>query len=38
MVPYPSEDDRVAGIQSGMERGAGESLDRLAELLQTLTA
>jgi hypothetical protein len=36
MVPYPSEDDRVAGIQSGMERGAAESYARLAELLAAL--
>ena len=33
---YKSREVRDAVIQSGMEEGAAESFDRLAELLQTL--
>ena len=35
-VVYPSKEVRDAVIQSGMERGAAESYDRLAELLATM--
>lgn len=35
-VVYPSKEVRDAVIQSGMERGAAESLDRLSELLATM--
>ncbi len=35
-VVYPSREVRDAVIQSGMERGAAESYDRLAELLATI--
>lgn len=33
---YPSKEIRDFVLQTGMETGAGESLDRLAELLKTL--
>ncbi len=35
-IVYPSAEVRDAVIQSGMERGVGESMDRLAEHLQTM--
>jgi uncharacterized protein YndB with AHSA1/START domain len=35
---YPSREDRDAMLQSGMEEGASESYDRLAELLAELQA
>jgi uncharacterized protein YndB with AHSA1/START domain len=35
-ILYPSTAARDAVIQSGMAQGAGESMDRLAELLPTL--
>lgn len=34
---YPSQTDRDAHVQSGMEAGMRESFDRLAELLPTLS-
>ena len=34
---YPSKETRDAVIESGMEGGAGESFDRLAELVETLS-
>lgn len=34
-VLYPSREVRDAVIQSGMEHGAAESYDKLAEVLQT---
>ena len=34
---YPSKETRDAVIESGMEGGASESFDRLAELLETLS-
>ena len=37
-VLYPSKETRDAVIQSGMERGAGETYDRLAEHLETMDA
>jgi len=37
-VLYKSREDRDAVIQAPMEQGAAESFDRLAELLETLTA
>jgi uncharacterized protein YndB with AHSA1/START domain len=36
-ILYPSKEARDAVLQSGMARGAGESLDRLAELLRPAT-
>jgi uncharacterized protein YndB with AHSA1/START domain len=35
-ILYPSREVRDAVIKSGMERGAGETYDKLAELLPTL--
>ena len=32
-IPYPSQEIRDAVIRSGMEHGAAESYDKLAELL-----
>jgi uncharacterized protein YndB with AHSA1/START domain len=37
-VLYPSKEVRDAVIQSGMERGAAESYDKLAELLASTPA
>ena len=37
-ITYASEEIRDAVIRSGMEHGAGESYDRLAELLELLAA
>jgi uncharacterized protein YndB with AHSA1/START domain len=37
-VEYESKEIREAVLQSGMERGAGESYARLAELLEELAA
>jgi uncharacterized protein YndB with AHSA1/START domain len=37
-VLYPSKEIRDAVVQSGMEHGAAESYDKLAELLATTTA
>jgi uncharacterized protein YndB with AHSA1/START domain len=36
-VQYPSKEVRDAVVQSGMEHGAAETYDRLAELLPTLS-
>ena len=35
---FPSREERDGVLQSGMKEGAAETLDRLAELLATLTA
>lgn len=35
-ILYPSREIRDAVVQSGMERGAGQSFDRLAEHLETM--
>jgi uncharacterized protein YndB with AHSA1/START domain len=37
-VLYPSQEIRDAVIQSGMEHGAAESYDKLAELLESVEA
>lgn len=37
-ITYASEEIRDAVIRSGMEHGAAESYDRLAELLELLAA